>query len=68
MFWALLLRAVGLSKRLWAIIRAYPMQAACIALVVACLWLWSGKNAASDRADRMTELRRVEADNHRTTK
>jgi len=45
--WALLLRAVGLSKHIW-----YPLHAACIALVLACVWLWSGKNAANDRAER----------------
>jgi hypothetical protein len=52
-FWAGLL--FGFRKALghiWSIARAYPLHAACITLVLACVWLWSGKNAANDRAER----------------
>ena len=39
----------------------HPWQAACIVLLVATAWLWHGKSAANDRADRIEA--RAKADN-----
>ena len=54
MIWSLAIRATGLANRLWTIARAYPMQAAIIALVCLSVWLWQGKRGANERADRAT--------------
>lgn len=52
MIWAFILRLWGGLGRLARIAAAYPWQAACIALALASVWLWQGKQAAQGRADR----------------
>lgn len=47
----LALSARSALAALWSIIGRYPLQAALIASLCACAWLWRGKEAAQDRAD-----------------
>lgn len=51
MIWAFILRLWGGLGRIARIAAAYPWQAALIASLIACGWLWTGKRKAQDRAD-----------------
>ena len=44
-------KAIEIAAAVWAAVTKYPREAAIIALLLACGWLYIGKGKANDRAD-----------------
>ena len=54
-------KAIEIASAVASAVMRYPREAAIVLLLVAAAWLWHGKSAANDRADRIEA--RAKADN-----
>ncbi|MES2902887.1 MAG: hypothetical protein V4696_01755 [Pseudomonadota bacterium] len=60
----LLPRAIEAAGAVLGVVRRNPWPAAVIALLLACGWLWMGKNKAEDQRDFARNLAKEERANH----